>query len=118
MVLKGIEKAKNEGLFTDPCESQVNITTSSSEVIDLLKRNEKDLKEYFIVSSVNAVLDNDLTEGEEYLNGKIHINVAKADGEKCIRCWLVVKNIGSNNNHPELCERCADIVENIGQPRE
>ena len=36
---------------------------------------------------------------------------AKADGEKCARCWKVLPEVGSVAAHPALCLRCADAVE-------
>jgi len=35
-----------------------------------------------------------------------------AGGEKCIRCWRILTDIGTNANHPEICGRCADVVGN------
>ena len=37
--------------------------------------------------------------------------VAKAEGEKCERCWCFSKYVGTNHDHPTLCERCAIAVE-------
>jgi isoleucyl-tRNA synthetase len=34
-----------------------------------------------------------------------------ADGEKCVRCWKVLPEVGSVAAHPALCLRCADAVE-------
>ena len=35
------------------------------------------------------------------------IEVRKAEGVKCGRCWLVKTDIGADSAHPEICERCA-----------
>ena len=35
---------------------------------------------------------------------------AKAEGRKCVRCWMVLAEVGSQADHPELCLRCADAV--------
>ena len=44
-------------------------------------------------------------------DGETVFEVAKADGEKCERCWCYSKYVGTNHDHPTLCERCAIAVE-------
>ncbi len=34
-----------------------------------------------------------------------------AEGEKCVRCWRVLTEVGSVAAHPSLCRRCADAVD-------
>ncbi len=36
--------------------------------------------------------------------------VAKADGEKCERCWHWEAEVGANAEHPTLCARCVEAV--------
>ena len=38
------------------------------------------------------------------------IAVARAAGEKCLRCWKQAKSVGSDAAHPGLCARCAKVV--------
>ncbi|HEX3573616.1 MAG TPA: isoleucine--tRNA ligase [Rhodopila sp.] len=57
--------------------------------------------EIAIVSSVRIVPDTD-----EPLS-----KVTPASGDKCVRCWRVLPEVGSNASHPGLCLRCADAVE-------
>ena len=35
---------------------------------------------------------------------------APAAGDKCIRCWKVLREVGQNQEHPQLCGRCAAAV--------
>ena len=35
---------------------------------------------------------------------------AKAEGEKCARCWMILPEVGSVAGAPDLCRRCADVV--------
>jgi isoleucyl-tRNA synthetase len=41
----------------------------------------------------------------------IAVAFARADGEKCARCWRVLPEVGENAAHPALCRRCVDAVE-------
>ena len=45
----------------------------------------------------------------------LKISVSKSPAEKCVRCWHRNKSVGSDNKHPELCNRC---VENLDGPGE
>jgi len=37
--------------------------------------------------------------------------VEPAPGEKCVRCWRVLPEVGRHAAHPMLCDRCTDAVE-------
>jgi isoleucyl-tRNA synthetase len=37
--------------------------------------------------------------------------ITPAPGEKCVRCWRVLEEVGQQPKHPTLCMRCADAVE-------
>jgi isoleucyl-tRNA synthetase len=36
---------------------------------------------------------------------------AKAEGDKCERCWMILPEVGKNARHPTLCVRCAGAVD-------
>jgi isoleucyl-tRNA synthetase len=36
----------------------------------------------------------------------LSIQVAKADGRKCGRCWHWEEDVGASGEHPTLCGRC------------
>jgi isoleucyl-tRNA synthetase len=57
--------------------------------------------EIAIVSSVQIVPDTD----------EFPARVTPASGDKCVRCWRVLPEVGSNATHPSLCLRCTDAVE-------
>jgi len=39
------------------------------------------------------------------------IKAAKADGQKCERCWHWETDVGEHADHPTLCARCVRAVE-------
>lgn len=47
----------------------------------------------------------------------LRIALAKADGEKCPRCWHYEMNISQHANHPEICSRCLTNVVGLGEGR-
>ena len=38
------------------------------------------------------------------------IDVGKALGAKCERCWIYSTELGSHKDHPTLCPRCTAVV--------
>jgi isoleucyl-tRNA synthetase len=63
-----------------------------------------ELEELFIVSKVVLT---DSTDAET----KIVITRAEDHGmKKCVRCWKYYDHLGSDEAHPELCDRCTKVV--------
>jgi isoleucyl-tRNA synthetase len=69
---------------------------------DLLAAHAAGLKDLFIVSDV--VIE---PGGADSLT----VAVAKAPGQKCVRCWNYSTFVGRSPAHPDFCRRCDDVVE-------
>lgn len=76
------------------------------------------LSEIFIVSDCNITntapaADSIIGRGINFPN--LSVEVAKAEGEKCERCWIHSAKVGSNPDYPTLCPRCASVVSKLPQ---
>ncbi|WP_300344006.1 isoleucine--tRNA ligase [uncultured Oscillibacter sp.] len=71
----------------------------------LPKMGAEALADVLIVSQVG------LEEG----GGGLEIQVAKAEGGKCERCWKILPSVGTDAAHPTLCPRCAAAVAKLPQ---
>jgi isoleucyl-tRNA synthetase len=40
----------------------------------------------------------------------IAVVVGKAEGAKCLRCWIRDDSVGTFNDHPELCAKCHQVM--------
>ncbi|MCA9435284.1 MAG: isoleucine--tRNA ligase, partial [Candidatus Omnitrophica bacterium] len=70
-----------------------------------------DLASLLIVSDVNIQQGKpDVETVEAEKSPGVYIRVTPAKGEKCVRCWRMVKTVGSDPNHPEICDRCLEAV--------
>ena len=105
-VLKALEAARNEKLIGTGLEAQVLIT-ASDPVYSLLKRYEDQLRYIFIVSQVH------LAQGSGNGTGSLHVEVKKADGAKCERCWNYSVHVGEDKGYPTVCERCSAVLKEI-----
>ena len=98
-VLKALEEKRIAKLIGSPLEAKVIIAAGGKEEYEFLNKYLAGLRYIFIVSQV------ELIKGE-----KRAIQVAKADGKKCSRCWNWSAAVGEDKNHPTLCERCSGVV--------
>ncbi len=112
IVLKSIEYAKEKEIIKDPLESTVliSINPDSKEIIKFIEERKEDWKEYFIVSKVDIEKKSHLKDGAEFMGALIKIEIKKAAGEKCARCWIVTDGTGDNSTHPALCSRCVEVI--------
>jgi len=105
-VLKALEEARNNKLIGTGLEAQVSIT-ASDPLYALLRHYEAQLRYLFIVSAVS------LAQGPGNGTGSVHVEVKKADGTKCERCWNYSTHVGEDKNYPTVCERCSAVLKEI-----
>ena len=106
-VLKALEEARNNKLIGTGLEAQV-IVAASEPVYTVLSRHADQLRYLFIVSAVSLV------QGSGNGTGGVHVEVKKADGLKCERCWNYSIHVGEDKNYPTVCERCSAVLKEIG----
>lgn len=98
-VKKSLETIIKDKTIKSSLEAKVTLKASGSK-LEFLKKAEPELAAAFIVSAVEVL------EGTDDLE----IAVAKAEGEKCERCWSISSTVGNNSEHPTLCSRCCEIL--------
>ena len=101
-VLKSLEAARQEKFIGSPLEAQIRLRAAGEEY-SLLERYGGELPTLFVVSQVK------LDRGE----GELAIEVARAEGAKCERCWKYTTDVGANAEYPTICAPCAEAVEEI-----
>ena len=89
---------------------EASVTVYSDEMLDAVKAVTDDLKNALIVSEVKVESGADKGEFKGDMQG-VSFTVAKAEGEKCERCWSYDKTVGQNSDHPTLCARCCRAIE-------
>jgi isoleucyl-tRNA synthetase len=47
----------------------------------------------------------------EAIEAGITVRIARAEGEKCERCWHYETDIGQHAAHPTLCGRCVAVLQ-------
>ncbi len=105
-VLKALEEARNNKLIGTGLEAQVAIT-AADPVYGLLQRHADQLRYLFIVSAVTLV------QGSGNGTGGLHVEIKKADGLKCERCWNYSTHVGDDKKYPTVCERCSAVLKEL-----
>lgn len=102
-VKKSLEIVIKDKVVKSSLETCVTLKASGEEY-SFIESVLPELKAVFIVSDVKLV------EGDNALSGELEVEVTKAEGEKCDRCWSYSTTVGSCAEHPTLCARCAAIL--------
>jgi isoleucyl-tRNA synthetase len=110
-VLKALEEARQNKVIGGNLEAEIKIA-ASEPAYSVLKRNENELKAFFIVSSV--ILDKSISGNE---SSGLNVQVSVAPGEKCERCWNYSTHVGEDPRYPTVCERCNAALKEIEQER-
>ncbi|NLW92239.1 MAG: isoleucine--tRNA ligase [Syntrophomonadaceae bacterium] len=78
---------------------------------ELLGRTSN-LEKLLIVSSAEVLDAADRPTDALTLDGVdgVWVTVSAALGGKCERCWIIEPSVGSNPDHPSLCNRCGEVI--------
>jgi isoleucyl-tRNA synthetase len=105
-VTKALEEARNAKVCAASLEARVKVR-APAPVLAALREHEEasrvfpgNLANLFIVSQV------ELEEAPS-----VSVEVARAAGAKCERCWTFSPKVGHLPVHPAVCERCASVLE-------
>jgi len=107
-VLLPLEVARRDELIGNSLEAKVRIFARDTDEIKLLKNMEDILPSVFIVSQVEVVSKESDISGMEI--GELLIEVKRAEGDKCARCWIHSDTVGENSIHPTLCRKCIEVI--------
>ena len=106
-VLKALEEARNSKLIGGSLEAKVSISAPQA-LLPVLDRRRADLRYLFIVSEVDFH-ESPGGDGAAALG----VQVTKAPGRKCERCWNYSVHVGENPEYPTICERCSEALKEL-----
>ncbi len=113
-VAKLLEEKRGQGLIGSSFDAKIKLLTNNEERYRFLESLKDDLCEIFKVSQVEIKLDKNLPNLDKHIRAKtlpdITIEVGKAEGTKCVRCWNYSLSLGNNKNHPLICDKCLKAI--------
>jgi len=100
LALPELEKARQAKVLGKALEAKLILAGTDPRL--MVGRNELEaLRELLNVSQLEVQPDG---------NTGVAVQVTKAAGEKCERCWHWETDVGSNSEHPTLCGRCVRAI--------
>ncbi len=100
---KALEELRSKGQIGSSFDAQINILTKTPDRYTFLKSCITELGEIFKVSRVMVILEKGNLKD-------LSIQVEKAQGTKCLRCWNYSLEIGKNKAHPLICDHCLEAI--------
>ncbi len=104
--MKALEEERNSKRIGKSLEAQL-IITAAEPAYSVLERYAEELRYLFIVSAVT------LAPGSGNGTGGVRVEVKKADGAKCERCWNYSTHVGEDKTYPTVCERCSAVLKEL-----
>jgi len=117
-VNKVIEQARADKRLGGSLEAAVTLFADDALAANL-RALGNELRFVLLTSgaSVASLAQADETaQSSELLKG-LKIGLAKAEGDKCPRCWHYTTDVGQNAEHSEICGRCVTNIAGDGEER-
>jgi len=110
---RGLEEARKGKVLSTAQEARVTLGASDAGLLEKLSHNAENLKVLaqvadLVITGQPGLLSKPL-EAQEVPG--LLVQVAKAAGEKCVRCWFTQTSVGENRQHPKICRRCLQVLE-------
>jgi isoleucyl-tRNA synthetase len=106
-VLVRLETARNSKTIGGSLEAKVRLNGANPEAA-LWKKYAASLPALFIVSQVEIV-----EPGDPARSAEVCLEIPRADGAKCERCWNYSTRVGESADYPTVCERCVSALAEI-----
>jgi isoleucyl-tRNA synthetase len=108
VVTKALEEARKRGTIGHSLDARVRLVPGEA-LRPLLETVRADLPAFCIVSQVELAAE----LGDAAITATspdLAVAVEPARGAKCGRCWNYSEAVGTDAEHPALCERCLPVV--------
>ncbi|MGQ7847854.1 isoleucine--tRNA ligase [Granulosicoccus sp. 3-233] len=118
-VSKSLENLRSAGTIGGALEASVTVYASDA-LAQILARLGDELRFVFITSTAAVEsLDQKPAEAEMHSASGLEfaVQTSKASGEKCVRCWHLREDVGTDSEHPDVCGRCISNVHGSGEQR-
>jgi isoleucyl-tRNA synthetase len=103
LALPALEKSRQAKEIGKALEAKL-IVNGSGPVLTDARANLDSVRELLNVSQVQFT---------EEPGAAVTVSVARADGQRCERCWHWETDVGKSAEHPTLCGRCVEAVKSF-----
>jgi isoleucyl-tRNA synthetase len=116
-VARQLERLRTAGEIGAPLDAEVTIYAAPEEA-QRFSALGAELRFLLITSQAEVVATNTPpVDSVPIQAGNVLIEVKPSAEPKCVRCWNLRPDVGSDPRHPELCARCVVNIEGPGEER-
>lgn len=116
-VSKELEKSRAKGDIGASLNAEVELYCNP-EYLQALALLGDELRFIFITSKATAfAADSTPDDAVATEIEGISVKIIVSEHAKCVRCWHQTPDVGTHEEHPELCGRCIDNVAGAGEQR-
>ncbi|MFT5691891.1 MAG: isoleucyl-tRNA synthetase [Oceanicoccus sp.] len=112
-----LETKRSEGAIGATLEAEVTLYCSN-ELAEQLQQLGSELRFALITSRAEVKPLSESTQAMSTEVDGLEIAVRRSEHSKCARCWHHLEDVGSNEQHEELCNRCVTNVDGDGELRQ
>jgi isoleucyl-tRNA synthetase len=117
-VARDLERLRAGGEIGAPLDAEVSVYVSPEQAAryEMLR----DELRFLLITSQARVIQTDApsASGVPTSHPDVWIEVKPSSEPKCVRCFHLRRDVGSDPRHPELCARCVVNVEGPGEERQ
>jgi len=116
-VARELERLRAAGEIGAPLEAEVTVFAPPSVASRYMA--VADELRFILITSQARVVERDTPPADAVRTSQdgVWIRVHPVTQPKCVRCWHLRSDVGSDPRHPELCARCVLNVEGPGEER-
>ena len=112
-----LERLRVAGAIGAPLQAEVTIYAPAAQAQRLMTLHDE--LRFVLITSQARVIEREVPPADAVrgaLEG-VWIQAHPSSQPKCVRCWHLRSDVGSDPRHPELCARCVANVEGPGEER-
>jgi isoleucyl-tRNA synthetase len=116
-VARQLERLRTAGQIGAPLEAEVAIYAPLLEAHRFSALGDE--LRFLLITSQARVIESDTppTDSVPSHAENVWIEVKPSSHPKCVRCWNLRSDVGSDPRHPELCARCVVNIDGPGEER-
>jgi isoleucyl-tRNA synthetase len=116
-VARDLERLRAAGAIGAPLQAEVTIFAPAAQATRFSALHDE--LRFVLITSQARIVEADPPAGSTVLSSSegVWIEVKPSTQPKCVRCWHLRADVGSDPRHPELCARCVVNVEGPGEER-
>jgi isoleucyl-tRNA synthetase len=90
---------------------------ANAELMESLDKLGDELRFVTITSKATLSSLTDGADAEQSSMEGLKVSLQRSVANKCVRCWHFIDDVGSDEQHPEVCGRCITNISGAGEAR-